>query len=130
MQTSVPELIDVRDESAATLDAYGPEVRKPGSYAANCLLARRLLERDVRFVQLYHRGWDQHIAIRRQLPNQCRDYRSTDARARKRPQAIGHARRYIGRLRDRIRSHPSSVKENLTIREWAATTTVEALPYG
>jgi uncharacterized protein (DUF1501 family) len=73
MQTSVPELTDVSDESAATLADYGPEVHKPGSYAANCLLARRLLERDVRFVQLFHRGWDQHIAIARQLPNQCRD---------------------------------------------------------
>lgn len=73
MQTSVPELTDISRESAATLDAYGPEVRRPGSYAANCLLARRLLERDVRFVQLFHRGWDQHIAISRQLPNQCRD---------------------------------------------------------
>jgi uncharacterized protein (DUF1501 family) len=73
MQTSVPELTDISDESAATLEAYGPDVRKPGSYAANCLLARRLLERDVRFVQLFHRGWDQHIAISRQLPNQCHD---------------------------------------------------------
>lgn len=73
MQTSVPDLIDISDESAETLEAYGPEVRKPGSYAANCLLARRLLERDVRFVQLFHRGWDQHIAIARQLPNQCHD---------------------------------------------------------
>ena len=73
MQMSVPELTDLSQESAATLEAYGPEVRKPGSYAANCLLARRLLERDVRFVQLFHRGWDQHIAISRQLPNQCRD---------------------------------------------------------
>lgn len=73
MQTSVPELADISNESAATLDAYGPEVRKPGTYAANCLLARRLLERDVRFVQLFHRGWDQHIAISRQLPSQCRD---------------------------------------------------------
>jgi hypothetical protein len=73
MQTSVPELTDVRDESPATLASYGPEVSKPGSYAANCLLARRLLERGVRFVQLFHRGWDQHIAIERQLPNQCRD---------------------------------------------------------
>ena len=73
MQASVPELVDVAGESAATLAAYGPEVHKPGSYAANCLLARRLLERGVRFVQLFHRGWDQHIAIRRQLPNQCRD---------------------------------------------------------
>jgi uncharacterized protein (DUF1501 family) len=73
MQSSVPELTDVSGETAATLAAYGPEVAKPGSYAANCLLARRLIERDVRFVQLFHRGWDQHIAIKRQLPNQCRD---------------------------------------------------------
>jgi len=73
MQTSVPELTDVSRESPATLAAYGPEVTRPGSYAANCLLARRLAERDVRFVQLFHRGWDQHIALARQLPNQCRD---------------------------------------------------------
>ncbi len=73
MQASVPELADTSDEQPATLASYGPDVRKPGSYAANCLLARRLLERGVRFVQLFHRGWDQHIAIRRQLPNQCRD---------------------------------------------------------
>lgn len=73
MQTSVPDLTDISNETAATLEAYGPEVLKAGSYAANCLLARRLLQRDVRFVQLFHRGWDQHIAIARQLPNQCRD---------------------------------------------------------
>ncbi len=73
MQSSVPELTDLTGESAATLEAYGPDVHRPGSYAANCLIARRLLERDVRFVQLFHRGWDQHIAIARQLPNQCRD---------------------------------------------------------
>ena len=73
MQTSVPELADISQESKATLAAYGPEVTRPGSYAANCLLARRLLERDVRFVQLFHRGWDQHVALSRQLPNQCRD---------------------------------------------------------
>jgi uncharacterized protein (DUF1501 family) len=73
MQVSVPELTDISQESPQTLEAYGPDVRKPGSYAANCLLARRLLERDVRFVQLFHRGWDQHIALTRQLPNQCRD---------------------------------------------------------
>ncbi len=73
MQTSVPELTDISQESAATLEDYGPDVMRAGSYAANCLLARRLLERDVRFVQLFHRGWDQHIAIAKQLPNQCRD---------------------------------------------------------
>lgn len=73
MQASVPELTDVSGETAATLAGYGPDVHKPGSYAANCLLGRRLIERGVRFVQLFHRGWDQHIAIARQLPNQCRD---------------------------------------------------------
>lgn len=73
MQMSVPELTDTSNETSATLEMYGPDVHRPGSYAANCLLARRLAERDVRFVQLYHRGWDQHIALARQLPNQCRD---------------------------------------------------------
>ena len=73
MQVSVPELTNTSDESAESLAAYGPEVNRPGSYAANCLLARRLLERDVRFVQLFHRGWDQHIALGQQLPRQCRD---------------------------------------------------------
>lgn len=73
MQTSVPEIADLSDEPESVIESYGPDVRKPGSYAANCLLARRLLENDVRFVQLFHRGWDQHIAIQRQLPNQCRD---------------------------------------------------------
>ncbi len=73
MQTSVPELLDLSDETAESITAYGPDAQRPGSYAANCLLARRLLERGVRFVQLFHRGWDQHIAIKRQLPYQCRD---------------------------------------------------------
>ncbi|MEZ4702296.1 MAG: DUF1501 domain-containing protein [Rhodothermales bacterium] len=73
MQTSVPDLTDLSDEPESTFDLYGPEARKPGSYAANCLLARRLIERGVRFVQLFHRGWDQHIAIQKQLPAQCRD---------------------------------------------------------
>ncbi|MEQ8211305.1 MAG: DUF1501 domain-containing protein [Lacipirellulaceae bacterium] len=73
MQSSVPELTDFRDETAEAMQRYGPDVQNPGSYAANCLLARRLLERDVRFVQLFHRGWDQHIDIAGQLPRQCRD---------------------------------------------------------
>jgi hypothetical protein len=73
MQASVPDLTDLASEPTATFDLYGPESRKPGTYAANCLLARRLAERGVRFIQLFHRGWDQHIAITRQLPNQCRD---------------------------------------------------------
>ena len=73
MQTSVPELTDITRESRATLDSYGPEVRKPGSFAANCLMARRLVERGVRFVQLYHRGWDQHNGLATNMPKQCRD---------------------------------------------------------
>ncbi|KAA3611731.1 MAG: DUF1501 domain-containing protein [Planctomycetota bacterium] len=60
MQTSVPELTDMSDEPAAVLDLYGEDVHVPGSFARNCLLARRLAERDVRFIQLYHMGWDHH----------------------------------------------------------------------
>jgi len=73
MQTSVPELTDVSNESQATLDMYGPDVSKPGTFAANCLLARRLVERDVRFVQVFIRGWDQHGNLPRDLPLQCAD---------------------------------------------------------
>jgi hypothetical protein len=60
MQASVPDLVDISDEDEETLEMYGPEVRKPGTFASNCLLARRLSERGVRFVQLYMRGWDAH----------------------------------------------------------------------
>ena len=73
MQTSVPELNDLSDESQATLDRYGPDVQRPGSFARNCLLARRLAERDVRFVQLFHRGWDQHTRLPNGIRNQARD---------------------------------------------------------
>jgi hypothetical protein len=72
MQTSVPDLLDLSKEPQHTFDLYGPDARKPGTYAANCLLARRLLERGVRFVQLYHRGWDQHNDLPRDLALQCR----------------------------------------------------------
>ncbi len=60
MQTSVPDLMDLSDEPESTFALYGESARTPGTYAANCLLARRLAERGVRFIQLYHRGWDQH----------------------------------------------------------------------
>ncbi|MGJ5818167.1 DUF1501 domain-containing protein [Paludibaculum fermentans] len=72
MQTSVPELVDLSKEPESTFEMYGPESRKPGSYARNCLLARRLAERGVRFIQLYHRGWDQHNDLPRDLALQCR----------------------------------------------------------
>ncbi|XZE43701.1 DUF1501 domain-containing protein [Pirellulaceae bacterium SH467] len=73
MQTSVPELVDIRNEPASVLDLYGPEVTKPGTFASSALLARRLVERGVRVVQLLHRGWDQHGNIANDLPAQCRD---------------------------------------------------------
>lgn len=73
MQASVPDLIDMSQESEATFRMYGDESRKPGTFAANCLLARRLLERGVRFVQLFHRGWDQHGGLPTNLPRQCHD---------------------------------------------------------
>ncbi len=76
MQTSVPELTDLSQEPAHVLDMYGPEVKRQGSFAYNCLMARRLAERGVRFIQLMHAGWDQHQNLFSQLEVQCRD---TDA---------------------------------------------------
>ena len=73
MQASVPELTDLSNEPESTFELYGDDARKPGTYAANCLLARRLLERDVRFVQLFHRGWDQHRNLPDQIRKQCAD---------------------------------------------------------
>ncbi len=68
MQTSIPELVDLSKEPQHILDAYGPDVRRPGSFARNCLLARRLAQRDVRFIQLFHMGWDHHSRIKDNLP--------------------------------------------------------------
>lgn len=73
MQTSVPDLTDISREPKGILDLYGPDVQKPGTFAASCLLARRLAERDVRFVQIFHRGWDQHGNMAGDLPVQARD---------------------------------------------------------
>ncbi len=73
MQASVPELVDLADESAETLALYGEDVKKPGSFAHSALLARRLVERGVRAVQILHRGWDQHDNLPRQITNQCLD---------------------------------------------------------
>lgn len=73
MQTSVPELTDLSKEPDHVFELYGPESRKPGTFAANCLLARRLTERGVRFVQLFHRGWDQHVKLPVQIKRQCHD---------------------------------------------------------
>ena len=73
MQTSVPEVTDVSDEPDHVFDLYGPDARNPGTFAANCLLARRLAERDVRFIQLYHQGWDQHGSLPGAIRRQCRE---------------------------------------------------------
>ncbi len=71
MQKSVPELADLSKEPDSIFDMYGPDSRKPGSYAANCILARRLAERGVRFIQLFHRGWDQHNNLPKEIRGQC-----------------------------------------------------------
>ncbi|MEW4567507.1 DUF1501 domain-containing protein [Tautonia sp. JC769] len=73
MQTSVPDLMNLADEPKHILDMYGPDVHKPGTFAYCALMARRLAERDVRFVQLFHRGWDQHGNVAGDLPKQCKD---------------------------------------------------------
>ena len=73
MQASVPELADLSNEPASVLEMYGPQVKEPGTFAHNCLLARRLVERGVSFVQLMHAGWDQHNSSTTELYNQCRD---------------------------------------------------------
>jgi len=73
MQSSVPDLVDLSDEPESVLDLYGPDVKKPGTFANNCLLARRMAERGVRFTQIFHRGWDQHLNLPKDLPNNCRD---------------------------------------------------------
>ncbi len=73
MQASVPELTDIRSEPSSILEMYGPDVHRPGSFAYNCLLARRLAERGVRYVQLMHAGWDQHRNLNTQLKIQCLD---------------------------------------------------------
>jgi hypothetical protein len=73
MQTSVPDLADISDEPQHVLDLYGPDVTTPGTFANSCLMARRMAERGVRFTQIFHRGWDQHGTLPKDLPNQCRD---------------------------------------------------------
>lgn len=73
MQASVPELTDLSKEPKSTFELYGPDSTKPGTFAANCILARRLAERGVRFIQLYHRGWDQHASLPEHIRHQARD---------------------------------------------------------
>ena len=73
MQTSIPEVMSTADETDEVFEMYGPDSRDPGSYAANCILARKLLEKDVKFVQLYHQGWDHHGGLPEGMAQQCKD---------------------------------------------------------
>ena len=73
MQFSIPNLIDLSKESKTTLDLYGSEVGKPDSFANHCIMARRMVEQGVRMVQIFHRGWDQHFNLEKDLPKQCMD---------------------------------------------------------
>jgi uncharacterized protein (DUF1501 family) len=73
MQTSVPELTDISKEPARTFELYGDDARTPGTFASNCLLARRLAERGVRFIQLFHRDWDHHGGLPANLPKRCKE---------------------------------------------------------
>ena len=102
MQSAVPELTDISDEPAHILDMYGPEVHKPGTYARNCLLARRLVERDVRFVQLYHMGWDQHGDLPANIAKQCQDTDQPSAGLDSGPKTTRAVEGYAGHLGRRI----------------------------
>lgn len=73
MQSSVPEVVDLKNEPGSTFELYGQDSKKPGTFAANCLMARRLAERGVKFIQLYHQGWDQHGGLKGGIQNQCRE---------------------------------------------------------
>jgi hypothetical protein len=87
MQTAVPDLTDLSKEPKEILEMYGPDAAKRGTYAANCLLARRLSERGVRFVQLFHMGWDQHQNLPNGIRGQCKDTDQAICRADQGPQA-------------------------------------------
>ena len=104
MQTSVPELTDLSDEPDSIFDLYGPDARKPGTFARNCLLARRLAERDVRFVQCFHRGWDQHTRLPQGIQRQAKDVDQAQAALVQDLKQRGDARRHAGRLGRRVRA--------------------------
>ena len=105
MQTSVPEVTRLSDEPDHVFELYGPDSRKPGTFAANCLLARRLAERDVRFIQLYHPGWDHHGGLPGGIRQQCRETDQACAALIQDLKQRGHARRHAGALGRRVRPH-------------------------
>ena len=105
MQTSVPELADLSKEPQSTWDLYGPEAKEPGTFAYNCLMARRMAERGVRFTQVYKRGWDVHDNVTGILPMHLPGDRPRLLRAGHRPEAARTAGRHAGDLGGRIRAH-------------------------
>ena len=123
MQTSVPELMDVSNEPKHVLDLYGA---KPGdgSFASNCILARRLAERGVRFIHLYHRGWDHHGGVKNAITGVAKRCRPRLCGTHSGPQTKRHARRHPRSLGRRIRTHPHGAKA------MDATTTSKAFPSG
>ncbi len=106
MQASVPELTDFKSEPQHVLDLYGVKQPGDGSFASNCLLARRLAERGVRFIQLYHRAWDHHSDIEDGMRNAAREVDQASRRAGQRPEAARPARRHARPLGWRVRPNP------------------------
>ena len=105
MQASVPGVMDVSNETPETFALYGKDSSTPGTFAANCLLARRLAERGVKFIQLYHQGWDQHDNLPRDIQQTVPRDRSGERGAHHRLEAARPARRHAGRLGRRVRPH-------------------------
>ena len=130
MQTSVPELTDISNEPKHVLDLYGPDVHTPGHVRRCCLLARRLAERDVRFVQIFHRGWDQHGNLAGDLPLQCHDVDQATLCPGHRPEAARAARRHAGHLGRRVRPHGLLPGQAHARRTTAATTIPSAFRSG
>ena len=106
MQTSVPEVADFSGESAETRELYGTGDKPDGSFASNCLMARRMSERGVRFIQLYHTGWDHHSGIDNKIKKQTKRDRPRHRRPHHRSQAARHVGRHAGHLGRRVRTHP------------------------
>ena len=125
MQSSVPELLDV-PEPKHVLDSYGPDVHRPGSYAANCLLARRSGGRDVRFVPLFHMGWDHH-GLPKAVAGQCKDT-DQNCRTAERPRATRVVEGYAGGGR-RVRAHGVFAGQFIRNQLRARSSSALFLPY-
>jgi hypothetical protein len=128
MQTSVPGLTDLSREPPSTFELYGDDARHPGSFAANCLLARRLWERGVRFVQLYHRGWDEHGGLPTNIPKQCKDVDQAQAALITDLKQRGLFEETLIVWRGRIR--PDRMDKGACKTTTAATTTAVVSPCG